>query len=256
MNLEKLINLSREVVRSVNHLLWPAVCLSCRCSISEDSNGLCSDCWSDMLTCVGGDYCPRCGCDVSQYAIIEGTCPQCQGLEIHFDKIARAGVYAGSLRSMILRLKHDRTELRESLGQLTNSALEASTFASDIEMFVPVPLHWLRRLARGYNQSLLIAKQLKRQGVKIKGVKINDDLVRIRRTRQQASYTTFPQRIKNVAGAFAVREGHPFTGKNICLIDDIKTSGATLNECAKVLKEAGAVKVFAIVIAVAGQDSR
>jgi predicted amidophosphoribosyltransferase len=61
-------------------------------------------------------------------------------------------------------------------------------------------------------------------------------------------------RAKNVAGAFAVRFGYRFNGKNICLVDDIKTTGATLNECAKILKEAGAVKVFALVLAVAGQN--
>jgi predicted amidophosphoribosyltransferase len=57
-----------------------------------------------------------------------------------------------------------------------------------------------------------------------------------------------------VAGAFAVRRGHRFAGRNICLVDDIKTTGATLNECAKTLKETGAAKVFAVVLAVAGQD--
>ena len=60
-------------------------------------------------------------------------------------------------------------------------------------------------------------------------------------------------RARNVAGAFAVRYGHKLTGKKICLVDDIKTTGATLNECAKTLKEAGAEKVFALVLAVAGQ---
>lgn len=255
VNLENSINLGKQIVHSVNHLLWPAACLSCRRSISENSNGLCKNCWTEMLTCVGGDYCPRCGCDVSRYAIVEGTCPRCQGLKIHFDKIARAGIYSGSLRNMILKFKHDRTELRESLGGLINSALQASTFANDIDMLVPVPLHWLRRLTRGYNQSLLIAKQLKPRGVKIKGV-INDDLVRIRNTKQQAGCTTFTKRAKNVAGAFAVRKSHPFTGKNVCLVDDIKTSGATLNECARVLKQAGAAKVYAAVITIAGQDSR
>lgn len=149
---------------------------------------------------------------------------------------------------MILKLKHDRAELKVTLGRLTKSALESSDFANDIDMLVPVPLHWLRRLSRGYNQSLLIAKQLKQPGVKI-----NDSLVRIRNTKQQTDCTTFNKRAKNVAGAFAVRVGHPFAGKNICLVDDIKTSGATLSECAKVLKQAGAAKVFAAVIAVAGQ---
>jgi predicted amidophosphoribosyltransferase len=60
-------------------------------------------------------------------------------------------------------------------------------------------------------------------------------------------------RARNVAGAFAVRNGHNFTGRKICLVDDIKTTGATLNECAKTLKNAGAAKLFALVLAVAGQ---
>ncbi|MFA7484894.1 MAG: phosphoribosyltransferase family protein [Phycisphaerae bacterium] len=127
--------------------------------------------------------------------------------------------------------------------------METCVFYEEIEVFAPVPLHWLRRLSRGYNQSFLMAK-----AIRPKGIKISADLVRIRYTEQQAGCNTFSQRAKNVKGAFAVRKGHRFTGKTVCLVDDIKTSGATLNECAKVLKDAGASKVFAAVIAVAGQD--
>jgi predicted amidophosphoribosyltransferase len=103
-------------------------------------------------------------------------------------------------------------------------------------------------MIRGYNQSSVMARTLKQ-----KSIKINTDLVRIRRTKQQPAMASLAQRAANVAGAFAVRRGHSFTGRNVCLIDDIKTSGATLNECAKTLKSAGAEKVFALVLAVAGQ---
>jgi predicted amidophosphoribosyltransferase len=65
----------------------------------------------------------------------------------------------------------------------------------------------------------------------------------------------FVKRKANVSGAFAVRRGHQYDGKTICLVDDVKTTGATLNECAKVLKEAGAKKVYALVLATAGQQS-
>jgi predicted amidophosphoribosyltransferase len=65
---------------------------------------------------------------------------------------------------------------------------------------------------------------------------------------------TAAARARNVKGAFAVRKGHKFAGRAICLIDDIKTTGATLNECAKTLKQAGASKVFALVLSVAGQS--
>ena len=182
--------------------------------------------------------------------MLQGTCPDCQGKEIHFDQIARSGVYSEALRKMILAFKSaGRTELDAVLGFLAGSALQGSDFCNDIDFFVPVPLHWWRRLVRGYNQSHIIAGKLKRPEAKI-----NTDLVRIRHTRLQPTMASPAARAKNVAGAFAVRYGHKFTGKNICLIDDIKTTGATLNECAKTLKQAGAAKVFALVLAVAGQN--
>jgi ComF family protein len=163
--------------------------------------------------------------------------------------MARVGVYSAALQEMILAFKKGRSELASELGFLANSALEGSGFFSDIEIFVPVPLHWSRRLARGYNQSLIITRGLKRARAGI-----SRDLVRIRRTKSQPAMPSAAARARNVAGAFAVRRGHRFGGRNICLVDDIKTTGATLNECAKTLKEAGASKVFALVLAVAGQN--
>ena len=151
---------------------------------------------------------------------------------------------------MILSLKfHGRTELDFILGFLANSALQGCQFYNQIDFFVPVPLHWTRRLKRGFNQSLLIAKLLKHPTAKV-----NTDLVRMRKTKAQMTIETAAGRKKNVANAFAVRMGHKFKNANVCLVDDIKTSGATLNECAKVLKEAGTVKVFTLVLAVAGQN--
>jgi len=177
-------------------------------------------------------------------------CPDCQGKEFHFDRIARGGVYAQSLQKMILSFKNSQTELDLVLGFLANSALQGSSFYNQAELFVPVPLHWTRRLVRGYNQSLIIAKKLKHPTAKI-----STDLVRIRRTKSQPAMASPAARARNVAGAFAVRKGHNFAGRKVCLIDDIKTTGATLNECAKTLKQAGASKVFALVLAVAGQKT-
>lgn len=181
--------------------------------------------------------------------MLEGTCPDCQGREIYFDRITRAGVYAKSLQKMILSFKNGRTELDSTLGFLANSALQGSDFSDEIEVFVPVPLHWSRRLVRGYNQSHVLIRRLKHPSAKI-----STNFVRIRRTKSQPAMTSPAARAKNVAGAFAVRYGHDFTNRKICLVDDIKTTGATLNECAKMLKQSGAAKVFALVLAVAGQN--
>jgi len=249
MDTVKLKRTSHFALQSLNQLLWPPVCINCKRSICEADNNLCKDCWGELLACTGADYCPHCGRDASRYALLEGVCPDCQGKQIHFDQIARSGVYGQSLQEMILAFKNGRTELDSTLGFLANAALQGSDFTNDIEFFVPVPLHWARRLVRGYNQSQVLAKKLKHPTAKI-----NTDLVRIRQTKSQAAMATPAARARNVAGAFAVRKGHNFRGKSLCLVDDIKTTGATLNECAKTLKEAGAKKVFALVLAVAGQN--
>ena len=237
-------------LQGLNQLLWPAVCINCRQSICETDYDLCQDCWDGLLVCTGAEYCRRCGREAGRFAIVEGMCPDCQGREIHFDRIARAGIYSRSLQQIILAFKNGRTEHTHVLAFLANSALKASDYYRDVELFVPVPLHWSRRLTRGYNQSHILARKLSHP---IAGV--STDLVRIRRTRLQPAMASAAARARNVAGAFAVRKGHRFTGRRVCLVDDIKTSGATLNECASVLKQAGAVKVFALVLAVAGQST-
>jgi ComF family protein len=236
------------VLDSFNQLIWPAVCIVCREKILETSGGLCRKCWEELLACSGSQYCQRCGRDSSNASIVEGVCPDCQGMEIQFDSIARCGVYDKILRQMIVSFKNGRTELDTILGFMADSTLQVGGFYQDIEIFVPVPLHWSRRVARGYNQSEVIIRRLKK-----KKIQVSTDLVRIRRTRPQPSMVSPAARSRNVAGAFAVRPGHKFAGRNICLVDDIKTTGATLNECATVLKQAGATKVFALVLAVAGQ---
>jgi competence protein ComFC len=250
VNATKLKQTCHFALQSFNQLLWPAICINCRTSIRETDGNLCSDCWDQLLTCTAADYCPRCGKDASRYALSNNSCPDCLGKEIYFDRIARGGVYSQALQKMILAFKSGRTELDTTLGFLANSALQGCSFYDEIELFVPVPLHFSRRLFRGYNQSQVLTRRLKHPAVKI-----NTDFVRIRRTKPQPAMVSVAARAKNVAGAFAVRFGHRFAGRNICLVDDIKTTGATLNECAKTLKKAGASKVFALVLAVAGQNT-
>jgi len=234
--------------RGLNQLLWPGRCDICDEEICDTDGNLCVRCWNELLTCTAGDYCPRCGRDATRYGLVEGVCGACRTEEFHFDGIARAGVYADALQRMILAFKHDHSELASVLAPLADAALQGSRFCREIERFIPVPLHWTRRIQRGYNQAHLLARRLP-----YSRARISTDLIRIRRTRAQPQAATPAARARNVAGAFVVRDGHDLTGRTVCLVDDIKTSGATLNECAKALKEAGAARVYALVLAVAGQ---
>lgn len=239
----------RFLANSVNNLLWPAVCINCRASIANNTDGFCQNCWSELIACTADFYCRRCGKVVSAGGLVNGVCPACQGQEFYFDAIAGCGIYDKTLRGMILAFKNSHCELASILGPVAKTALENSSFNNKIDFLVPVPLHWVRRFKRGYNQAKLIAEKLC-----TRKVKLNTDLVRIRNTAAQPSFTSAAAKARNVAGAFAVRKGHSFADKEICLVDDIKTTGATLNECAKTLKQAGAKNVYALVLAFAGQN--
>jgi competence protein ComFC len=238
------------LANSINNLLWPAVCINCRATIANNNDKLCNNCWSELLACTTDSCCLRCGKDVSIGGLVNGICPACQGQNFHFDAIVGCGTYDKTLKNMILAFKHSHCELAAILGRLADTALQNSGFGDKFDYLVPVPLHWKRRLARGYNQALLIAGQLCTAETKL-----NTDLIRIRNTVAQPDMASPAARARNVADAFAVRKGHSFAGKSVCLVDDVKTTGATLNECARTLKQAGAEKVYALVLAVAGQNT-
>ena len=240
--------IAKFIISGFNQLLWPAMCSGCSRRISETNNKLCDKCWEQLLSSTAGYYCRRCGRDTSAYSIINGRCAQCQNEEIVFDSIARAGTYDNAFRKIILQFKSGQIQLKNQLSFLVNATIQGSEFFNEIDHIVPVPLHWKKRFIRGYNQAHIIASVL--DGAKSK---INTDLVRIKNTQAQFLLTPF-KRKKNVEGAFTVRKDHDFTGKRICLVDDIKTTGATLNECSRILKDAGAQQVYALVLAVAGQN--
>lgn len=230
----------------LQQLVWPGRCAVCGEGIVYEEQPVCRSCWDALSLAVSRHYCRRCGRSVSPYGILPEGCGHCQEEQFKFDGVVRAGVYEAAFRRLILDLKfRDSTELTGMLGGMLSEVFGAAGLGKTIDLIVPVPLHWRRRLERGFNQSDLLAGRLKGHGIPI-----SRDLVRIRYTSRQWSLS-HAQRRRNVKGAFRVRKGHPFEGKRICLIDDITTSGATLNECAGTLKEAGAVGVRAMVLAVA-----
>ena len=247
--MKRILNSAGSLLRNFRQIAWQNYCRCCETAVCRDDEYFCSDCWQNLQFCVVDSYCSRCGKELSDFARLPDGCPACRGQNFDFDSIACAGIYRQPLSNLIIKFKlSDRTYLLEPLLNLAQDAISRSVFPERVDFVVPVPLHWRRRFHRGFNQSALIAGSLN-----FGNAKFSADLVRIRYTRQQAELATAAARERNVKGAFAVRKGHNFKNKNICLIDDIKTSGATLNECAKALKDAGAGKVFAFVLAVAGQ---
>ena len=176
-------------------------------------------------------------------------CSECRLVPPQFTRAVAYGVFGDEMREMIHLLKYERVR---SMARPVGSRLAAAILmlegsAANPLMVVPVPLHPQKEKARGYNQALLLAEAALRElrrthpqwGFRLK----NDILRRVRDTASQYSLTA-RQRRANLLGAFTVVEGAPIVGREVLLVDDIYTTGATARECARVLRRAGASKVW------------
>ena len=173
------------------------------------------------------------------------TCSNCNGRRWHLTGIVAACRYEGVGGELIKRFKYGRdSTLAPVLGDLLFTALEDRRLSvKTFDAIVPVPLHPLREREREFNQSALLAARLGKH----LGLPVEYLLRRIRDTAPQASLDR-AGRMRNLQGAFVVRKP-PSEGWTLLLVDDVTTTGATLDACAAVLREAGAAEVCAVVVA-------
>jgi ComF family protein len=169
----------------------------------------------------------------------EGRCALCRGGFRGFDAVYCFGSYEGPLRDLIHLYKYGKIKtLARPLGDLLAAAIPRH---ERFDAVTPVPLHWLRRWQRGFNQSELLARDIARRT----GIPVVRPLRRLRSTSVQAGLSNTRRR-QNVAGAFGCR---PILAKRILLVDDVLTTGATAAACALALKRAGAARVTLLTVA-------
>jgi len=215
--------------------LFPQWCIGC----GAEGEFICSSCRCSLPR-VMPPLCPRCGKPQSSGIL----CPACVGWQAKIDGIRSPFRFDGVMRQAIHQLKYRNLRaLAEPLAKLLNDYLSINPVPG--EVLVPVPLHQKRLRERGYNQSSLLAKELG----KLTNLPVVDDcLIRQRHAPPQARSSTVEERRSNVAGAFVCRD-HRLQDKQVLLIDDVSTSGATLDACAAALKAAGATSVWGLVLA-------
>ena len=221
---------------------FPASAAVCQQPLETSTHGLFCDACRRQF--VDADGCPRCG--VSVAAATADHCPKCRDQSAHFAGVTRLGPYAAALRTAVLAVKRpQRRALALALGDLLAEERAARLASWGLDAVLPVPMHWSRRLWRGANSPETIAERLAhRLGLPLAG----HLLQRRRRTAPQAALPP-TRRARNVRGAFRARPHADLAGARLLLVDDIMTTGATVNEAAKVLRQAGAAAVTVAVLA-------
>lgn len=238
----------RDLARGVGQLLFPNSCLVCGTPEPGDvpfRHGFCPSCFP-AITSDPHETCPRCAATVGPYTDTSSGCPACSGRSFPFARAFRIGPYDGRLRDAILLTKSAAGEpVAEMLGRLLVEARGTEIRAAGVEVVVPVPLYWVRRWRRGYNQAEAIGREL------AAGIGLPQDagvLRRVKPTPQHAQPSATARR-ENIRGAFRAVRGARVAGRVVLLVDDVMTTGSTVAEAARVLRDAGAARVVVAVLA-------
>ena len=224
------------------NFVCPPVCPICR-SPTPEAHHICPECFKE-LDFITPPQCAACGMPFEFDMWAGSLCGACLRKLPRYDMARACFVYNEASKKLILPFKHgDRMELTPLLVKLLEQTGRDVIQESDV--VIPVPLHRLRLMKRKYNQAALLAQKIARKHRK---TYLPDTLIRTKHTASQGHLHAH-QRRRNVAGAFALKDARKVRGKNVLLIDDVMTSGATADECAKVLKKTGARKVMVLTVA-------
>ena len=228
-------------------LLAPA-CAACHRLLDQPTHGpVCQPCWNAIIP-ITPPVCETCGDPLPSWRVISvahGSCPRCRRRGARVTRARAIGEYAGSLRSIVHALKYDgRRSLAKTLAE--RLAIHGVDVLDGADCVVPVPLHPSRQRARGFNQAAEIARHLP--------VPARQPLKRVRATPSQTDLPA-ARRHANVRNAFALRRRADVRGRVVVLVDDVSTTGATLDACAHVLLDAGALEVRALTAARVRQHS-
>jgi ComF family protein len=241
-----------KVLKSLIDLIYPPRCPVCQAFLQDQVTVLgarelpfCEACFKNF-TKITSPICFLCGRPFSDGTDQDRLCVDCLRKRPSYDMARAPYLYDGALMKAIHELKYaQRSHLADSLGLLL--ALFAQSWTQEMKgsLVMPVPLHPRRLRARGFNQSLLLARCVAAKA----GAEL--DFLSLRRTRFTKPQTELSseERKKNMRKAFEVVKPEAVKGKTIVLVDDVATTGSTLNECARALKRAGADRVLCLVLA-------
>jgi ComF family protein len=228
----RLVRLAHSFCRIVVDFVYPPLCLICHKHLEPEIRFVCPSCW-DAFEVLQQPLVP-----LAQLDILHGKAA-------YFDHSLAIYSYSEAIQHLIHTMKYKNMPgICALFGDALGSLAREQGFLQDIDLILPVPLHPIRYRERGFNQAAILAQHIGR----LNNVFVDDKVLkRIRYTDQQAKFSK-QERAKNVKDAFRVSSESAVAHKQIALVDDVLTTGSTMNECAKVLKTRGAGRITAISI--------
>jgi ComF family protein len=238
--------LLRRVGEEILLFIYPPTCAGCGEPVSPtEPLEFCPSC-RESLDLVRGPSCPTCGIPLSPEAPGGYECGSCLEGLYRFDRARSAGTYRGLLREVIHRFKYDgHISLARPLAQLLLPAARELRALHEIDVVLPVPLHPRRLRERGFNQAALLARRI---GGSLKIPVEYRALWRLRWTEPQIGLTS-RERAENVRGAFGLTKKELVRDRTVLLVDDVFTTGETVDQCVRELKRGGAREVVVVTVA-------
>ncbi len=221
------------ILDSVDKLLFPPVCLACNLPVDAAAEVLCPECRERLLP-IAENYCDKCGAPLENY-----RCEACSHLAYEFDYARSAYVHQTPAQELVHHLKYDA--LRSPaffFGHALLGIPAAKLFRGHFDLVTAVPLHRVRQRERGYNQSELLGRALAEE----LGIPFVQPVLRHVNTRSQ-THLSRQARLDNLSGAFSLRRKANVSGQRVIVVDDVFTTGTTVNEVSRVLKAGGAARV-------------
>lgn len=236
--------MASNVLQAALDLLYPRRCSHCEGDVPSGSDALCWECRADIRPIVF-PFCSVCGNPVEGRISHDYVCYLCREPPRHFDRARSAARFEGVLQHLIHHFKYDQALWLESeLVDVIEGCFEAQYADLPLDAVTCVPLFPMRERQRGYNQAELLGRGL---AARIQKPFNASALRRIRATETQ-THLTAPQRADNVRGAFEPGSRRRIEGMRLLLVDDVMTTGATLDECSRALKLNGAASVHVITV--------
>lgn len=231
-------------------LLYPPQCISCTAPVQSDF-GLCADCWRETAF-IAGLACDQCGLPLPGADTTERVlCDDCMTIARPWDRGRAALIYQGNGRNLVLALKHgDRMDLARPAAVWMTRA--AQPILAPGMLVVPVPLHWMRLFRRRYNQAALLSRAIARAA----GLDHCPDAILRKRSTGNQDGKTREARFANLVGAFTVPKNREarVRDRDVLLVDDVMTSGATFAAATEALFSAGARSVSVLALARVAKD--